>query len=137
MQASTDELRHSSADSATSQVPSVSEPDTLLRAAVSHFDRGDFQHAVGLYHQVLAGQSRNETLAQACNDLAVLDCLSGNLDSARAMFRRAIELDTACEAARTNLALLDAPSDNGSAHVPNGTDSATTPNAVPADDASL
>jgi Flp pilus assembly protein TadD len=107
MQFAPDDVPNSCPSESAGQAPAAARAEDVLRQACFHFDHGEFDQAVVAYQQVIACNSA-QLAAQACNDLAVLDCVRGNTGDARDKLLRALQLDSNNEAARANLALFDA-----------------------------
>jgi Flp pilus assembly protein TadD len=90
----------------TLQALDFSEVQVLYQAASSCLNRGEFDVAERLWHQLLGLGPPKELMATTFNDMAVLQAARGDLQGARELFQKAIQTDDSCKAARTNLDLI-------------------------------
>ena len=84
----------------------LSEERRRYRAACRLAQGGSRAEARRLYERLQAGASGGRLKALIHNDLAVLAAVDGDVETARAGFEAALEMDAACEPARRNLAVL-------------------------------
>lgn len=76
-------------------------------AAFRLFESGKHDEARKLYLQLDADGVDPEVRADAINSLAVLDALDERFHAAREGFKRALSVDSACDFAKRNLAMLE------------------------------